>query len=398
MEINTFYKLRKNWFSLKAKEFIKRYFMGIVILVIFLPGVAIGENFNLLVLSITKPFVLVSQIESPFIIKQLWLFILITIFVVWSRAQRSAVKGGDFAVFQESLPLTNNYKNKINVRMLLVANHFLWPVIIASYFYFPLLGDSNVLVLLLRNSFLILLLIVIQYIVLFKYSYKFIVGVLILSLFFTLPLNFDLEFYRLAICYSLMIVFVFRYLFKEEHLPTKYFKSRILLLPFLTRNFHSQIIFKSGLTSSLFRFMIIVSLMIGFTFSVEYWVDDYAELTPYYFVLEAILAYFVSGFYVSFLDQRNSMKDWLITLPIKKHYWIVRDILAIVLLTSIVHVLFFVWATNHSEPIAIIKAFSYHLLLLVVSYPLRVFLPEKQTFITFVVLFIITAITLFNLS
>ena len=167
MEINTFYKLRKNWFSLKAKEFIKRYFMGIVTLVIFLPGVAIGENFNLLVLSITKPFVLVSQIESPFIIKQLWLFILITIFVVWSRAQRSAIKGGDFAVFQESLPLTNNYKNKINVRMLLVANHFLWPVIIASYFYFPLLGDSNVLVLLLRNSFLILLLIVIQYIVLF---------------------------------------------------------------------------------------------------------------------------------------------------------------------------------------------------------------------------------------
>jgi hypothetical protein len=35
---------------------------------------------------------------------------------------------------------------------------------------------------------------------------------------------------------------------------------------------------------------------------------------------------------------------------------------------------------------------------LIISYPFRVFLPEKQTFITFVVLFIITAITLFNLT
>lgn len=398
MDINTLYKLRKRWFSLMTKEFIKRYFMGIFILVIFLPGVAIGDNFNLLILSITKPFVFISQPHSPFIYKNMWLLVLLAVFVVWSQAQKQATKGGEFTCFQESWPIAESFKRKINVRMLLLSYHLLWPFIIASYFYLPFDNWESFLILVLRNTFLIISLLIFQYILLFKYSLKHLAWIIALLLLFTLPLKLNFELYRLAACYLLLTVYVFHYLFKENSLSKKYFKIQFLFPTILTRNFYSQVLFKSGLTSSLFRFSTIASLMLGFTFSVVYWVEDFNELMPYYFALEAILAYFISGFYVSFLDQRNSMKDWLITLPIKKHFWALRDIMTLMLLTVILHGLFFVWATNHSEYITLLKAFSYHLFLLVVSYPLRVFLPEKQTFITFVVLFIITAITLFNLS
>jgi hypothetical protein len=398
MDINTLYKLRKSWFSLMTKAFIMRYFMGIVILVIFLPGVAIGENFNLLISSITKPFVFISQSSSPFMYKLMWSLVLLAVFVVWSQAQKQATKGGVFADFQESWPITESFKTKINVRMLLLSNHLLWPFMIASYFYLPFDNGESFLILVLRNTFIIISLLSIQYILLFKYSLKFIGWSLALLFLFTMPLKPNIEFYRLAACFGLMSLFVFHYLFKENSFSQTHFKIRFLLPAVISRNFYSQILFKSGLTSSLFRFLIMAGLMLGFTFSTNYWVEDLNELMPYYFALEAMLAYFISGFYVSFLDQRNNMKEWLITLPIKKHFWAIRDIMALILITTIFHGLFFIWAANHSEPITLLKAFSYHLLLLVVSYPLRVFLPEKQTFITFVVLFIITAITLFNLS
>jgi hypothetical protein len=396
--MNTLYKLRKRWFSLMTKEFITRYFMGVVILVIFLPGVAIGDNFNLLISSITKPFVLISQTDSPFIYKQMWLLVLFAVFVVWVRAQRLAIKGGKFAEFQESWPIAESFKSKINIRMLLLSNHLLWPFVIASYLYLPSNNEEPLLILAMRNTFLIITLLSVQYILLFKYSIKSIAWVITLLLLFTIPLKINIEFYRLAVCFWLLLLFIFHDLIKDKPLPKMYFKIRFLLPAIVNRNFYIQILFKSGLTSSLFRFSIIAGLMLGFSFSANYWVEDYSELKPYYFALEAILAYFISGFYVSFLDQRNNMKDWLITLPIKKHFWAIRDVFTLMLITAILHGLFFVWAANHSEYMTLLEAFSYHLILLIISFPLRVLFPEKQTFITFVVLFIITAITLFNLS
>jgi hypothetical protein len=398
MEINTFYKLRKNWFSLMTKEFIQRYFMGFALLAIFLPGVAIGENFNLLILSITKPFVFISQTDGLFIYKQMWLLVLLAVFVVWSRAQRQAIKGGAFADFQESWPIAETFKRKLNIRMLFLSNHLLWPFIIASYYYLPFENKESFLILVLRNTFLIITLLSVQYIVLFKYSIKFIAWVIVLLLLFTIPLKLNIEFYRIAACFWLLSLFVFYYLFKENSLSKTHFKLRFLLPAFITKNFYSQILFKSGLTSSLFRFSVIAGLMLGFTFSASYWIEDYSNLKPYYFALEAILAYFISGFYVSFLDQRNSMRDCLITLPIKRYFWAIRDVFTLMVITVILHGFFFLWAAKHSEFNTLLTVFCYHVILLVISYPLRVLFPEKQTFFTFVVLFVITAITLFNLS
>ena len=103
MKINTLYKLRKQWFVLAAKKFVERYFMGILLLFLFLPGVAIGENFHLFITAITKPFVIISQQESTFLIRIAWLILLMSVFVVWSHSQKRAIKGGDFTIFQESL-------------------------------------------------------------------------------------------------------------------------------------------------------------------------------------------------------------------------------------------------------------------------------------------------------
>lgn len=389
-------KLRKKWFVLKTKEFINRYFMGIIVLIMFLPGVGVSENFAMLMLVISKPYAVIVQLDSSFINKLVWLSLLIIIFVVWSRAQRLAIAGGEFATFLHSWPINKTSRKIINAIMLLIGNHLLWPIILASYFNLSI-GDNNTVLALARNTFLILLLLVIQYLSIFQNTAKKTFFIFVLSLVFTLPLNPSIESVRMALVYFLLFLFVYFQLFKEKNYSSRHFYASYLLPAFLSRNFYWQIVFKSGLTSSLFRLTIIISLIIGFTFAIDNWVTVYNELTPYYLALEAFLAYFISGFYVMFLDQRNTMQSWLVTLPIKHHFWLVRDILMVLILTVIVHIPFYYWASNLSDVPTLAFAFAYHSFLLILCYPMRIFVVEKQTLVTFVVLFIITAITLFNL-
>lgn len=400
MQHKYLFKSRIKWFGLKTKEFINRYLMGIVVLVIFLPGVGVGENFNLLISFVTKPFALISQPDVSFFIKQISLYLLIAIFVVWSRAQRSAISGGEFALFQNSLPIHESDKKRMNVKMLLLGNHFLWPFIVVSYFY--LSADSEqYLITAFHNTFLILLLLSIQYLSVFNTSYKK-VGLLIgLGMVFTLQLDLPYNIYKIVLVFLLWFVFVWRDLFSENVDLMPRFKIGLLTPSFLSNNFYFQILFKSGLTSSLFRIIVVVLLMFGFTLVINNWVDDLNDLLPYYLVLEAILAYFMSGFYVSFFDQRNSMKPWFDSLPIKKHFWVFRDLLVVLILTVALHGCFYIWAISLSSIAkyqTLLIALVYHLLLLIVCYPIRLFVIKKQTFITFVTLFIITAITLYNLS
>jgi len=383
---------------LKTKEFINRYLMGIVILVMFLPGVGVGENFNLLLEFITKPFIILSLPEATFFTKQVYLYCLMIIFIVWSRAQRLAINGGKFTLFQDSLPISESSKNKTNVKMILVSNHFLWPIILASYFYIP--DDKDILFLAVTNvTFLVLLLFVTQYIMIFNYSITRIGLIVGIGMIFTAQLSSAYSFYQLALSYLLLYLFVLKFLFNVRQSYHHFSLKRNRFFPSLfSHNFYFQILFKSGLTSSLFRIIIIMGIMFGFTLSINYWVDDYKELTPYYIVLETLLAYFISGFYVSFLDQRNTLKPWLITLPIKNSFWITRDIFYIIVLTALVHVVFYLWAISVTEYQTLPGVFLYHLLLLIICYPIRIYVVKQQTFITFVVLFIITSITLFNLT
>lgn len=371
--------------------------MGLVILVVFLPGVGAGQNFNLFMTFITKPFVVLSQPESPFIIKQACLYLLMTIFIVWSRAQRSAINGGEFALFQDSWPISEFSKNKTNVNMILIGNHLLWPIILASYWY--LSSESSLFIFaIINNTVLILLLLITQYIVVFNYSNQKILLLLGIGVVFTTPLSSTSGVYQLTLTCLLLYLFVLRYLFSGNHFSKQTLKLRLFIPSFLTRNFYFQTLFKSGLTSSLFRLAIISGLMFAFTLAINNWVDDYNNLMPYYMVLEALLAYFVSGFYVSFVDQRNTLKFWLITLPIKNSFWVIRDLFSVVVLTTFLHVFFYSWALNITASTILTGVFLYHLLLLIICYPIRVYVVKQQTFITFVVLFIITSITLFNLT
>lgn len=391
------FALRKKWFNLQAKDFITRYFMGVVILVIFLPGVAVGDNFNTLLAIISKPLTLLSQLDSSMTTRLISFVLLAVVFVVWTRAQRLAIKGGEFAVFQESLSIDESIKKSVNIKMLLIGNHFLWPFLLASFFYLPDVDNQQWLVVT-RNIFLVLLLLLLQYISIFRLNRRNVTGLLFLSLVFILPIGTTFETLRMFSAFGIMLIFLYFQLHKEQSRKNQIINLNFIPTKIFSNNFYLQIVFKSGLTSSLLRMAIVAGLFIGFAFAFDYWVDDYQELAPYYLVLEAVLAYFISGFYVSFLDQRNTMSSWLITLPIKHRFWFFRDVFAVLLLTVLLHAPFYLWASKFSNVSLLAAVFTYHFSLLVLCYPIRILVTEKQTFITFVVLFIITAIALFNLS
>ena len=169
MHKNDLLKIRLSWFSLKTKQFINRYFMGVFIVLIFLPGVGISENFDTLLTAICKPFATLSQIDTNFIERQVNLNLLIVVLMVWIQTQKSAIKGGKFTVFLQSLPIKESQKKIINIKMLLLGNHLLWPFVIASYFYIASEHHSTSLEII-RNSFLILLLLSTQYVLMFNRS------------------------------------------------------------------------------------------------------------------------------------------------------------------------------------------------------------------------------------
>ncbi|MCF6289160.1 MAG: hypothetical protein L3J53_08005 [Proteobacteria bacterium] len=392
------HKLRKQWFRLKAQEFIARYWMGIVILVVFLPGVGVGENFNMLLSVLTKPFAIISDGHSAWFLQQKLLFLLIVIFVVWARAQRSAINGGNFMQYLESLPIKKITKNAINLKILLIGNHLLWPIIIVSYFYLASSEGSFELLNVIRNTFIIIFLLSIQYVSVFQVSIKNIVVIFAIGLLFTLQLELVFEIYRLLIVYSLLFLFIYYQLYLKLFNSPTVFKFANLLPKIFQQNLQLQILFRSGLTSTLFRLVMVVGLMIIFALAKNSMVSDTRELTPYYMTLEAILAYLISSFFVSFDDQRILLKPWLATLPLKKHFWFIKDYSVVTLLSLLIHLPFYWWASNITNMNLLFNMFVYHLFLLAICYPIRTLMKNHQTLVAFVVLFIITAISIFNLS
>lgn len=87
-----------------------------MVLAIFLQGVAIGDNFKILLLAATKPLLIVALNEGLFVYKFICILVLISLFVVWTRAQRQAITGGAFTQFMHSLPMSERLKhqNKTN--------------------------------------------------------------------------------------------------------------------------------------------------------------------------------------------------------------------------------------------------------------------------------------------
>jgi len=397
-------KLRLKWFHLLAKDFIVRYQMGVLVLVMFLPGVAIGDNFNLFLLAITKPLSVISDSSSNFVIKVLWMLLLQLVFWVWVRAQKLAIKGGEFTLFLTSLPITQTNNNKINIKLLLYANHLIWPLIFVSYFYLE--GDSTFEFIssLLRNSFLFLLLFTTQYISLFLASNKIILAHFILCLLFLVDLSPTLELLRLLLLVPLWIYLVF-YLLKKRQLIIPLSSTVNMLnigriIPnFIKANLHYQILFKSGISSTLFRLATLLFLIIGFIVIRHHFAkNNNQDLLPYAIALEALIGYFISGFFVNFSDQRKLMHQLLISLPVKKFFWPLRDILIVTVMSLVLHGFLFIWESQYFTHQTLLLLLVYHFILLLICYPIRILVKHKQTYFSFTILFIISAITIFNLS
>jgi hypothetical protein len=391
-------KLRIQWFRLKAREFIRRYFAGFLVLIVFLPGVSIGDNFKLFMTAATKPFLIVVLSQGTLVVLLFWLFIIASLVIVWARAQRMAISGGAFAIYMQSLPLSENLIQKNNLYMLLIANHLLWVFISTGLFF--LNQSSNVTVLdNFRYVFLILLLICLQYVSVFKpKKFNFLI-ISIISVVYLLPTNNTIQWMVLITIFLILALFIKSFVnIKQLNYSTigSSFNSQ---KPYeFTHNLYLQILFKSGLSSSLFRFSLIIGIMIGFSLLANHFTSlNENDLRPYAYVIEAIIAYYLSGFYVSFADERKKMQALFDSLPLKKIFWFKRDVLILILIALMLHAGYFIWAQNHFRPETLQGLLLFNILLLCICYPLRTLVKNSQTFISFVVLFSITAITLFNL-
>ncbi|MCF6264339.1 MAG: hypothetical protein L3J24_12235, partial [Xanthomonadales bacterium] len=314
--------LRKQWFKLKAREFIQRYASGLMVLVLFLPGVAIGDNFRILLLAATKPLLIVVLNEGSFVSKFIWFLVLSSLFIVWARAQRGAITGGAFAQFIHSLPISERIKDQNNIKMLLIANHFLWFFIIAGFYF---LNQSSQFMVLdnLRYLFLMFLLVSFQYLSVFRPQRQYFLVMIVLSVGFIVPVNAFFQ-WILLITLFMSLVFFMKYVLaiKDQKFLTKKSSINKVIENNIAHNIYIQMLFKSGLSSTLFRFGIIALLITGLSLLANHFslLND-NDLRPYAYVLEAILAYYLSGFYVVFADERKQMKLLFDSLPLQKTYW-----------------------------------------------------------------------------
>ena len=203
------------------------------------------------------------------------------------------------------------------------------------------------------------------------------------------------------IALTLMLYFtVINRLIRDNDISVKTTETSKRFLPkTLTQNLYYQMLFKATLTSTLFRFGIITGFAILLLLLAEHFIDaSNNQLLPYAYVLEALLAYYLSGFYTVFSDERKIMSHLFACLPIKKHFWFKRDVFVVVLGTTIFHAVYFIWLSQLFAIKSLVGLFIYNTLLLLVCFPLRIKVKKNQTFFSFVVLLIITAITIFNLS
>ncbi len=401
MQKTALLSLRVQWFKLKAKEFIERYSAGLMVIALFLPGVAIGENLNLIFLAAIHPFIYIIDTESSFFKQLSWLCLLMGIFVVWARAQKIAINGGEFANQMKSLPLKKQKTEVINMIMVLISNHFLWFFMLYGVYHLTLTTDSST-VEKIRYLFLLVLLFTSQYIAVF-YSKKpllqalFVMGLIAVLL--ILPVAHGFEWIRmigliLTLSWYTMILTTKPASLKRLSIEPKQIANKPIY-----RNLHFQIMVKSAPSSVFFRLLFLAGLLSGFILTAEHFssLND-GDLTPFFFIIESILVYFLSGFYPLFQDQRKSMRQLLDSLPIKPLYWVKRDVLAVTVLSALIHTPYAFWQLNHFEVSTVLGTWAFHLILLLLSYPLRVLSKSNQTFITFVVILIITIITVYHLS
>lgn len=391
-------KLRIKWFNLSAKNFILRYQNGLFVLVMFLPGVAIGDNFNLLLKALTTPFLHIINPQTSIITRLTWFIVLQAIFVVFSRAQSTAITGGEFTKFMQSLPIDKGINNKINLILLLLANHFLWVIILASFYYQIESNSANITLNLLSNLMLVFILLTTQYIAVFKKSFKNIVILIFVIAIYILSISLRIEVAGLLITAIVWFLLVIK-LTKPVLITIKRMTIKPLITGAIKYNLYYQMLFRASATTTVFRLLFVCFLIFGFSLiSIHLANNNQGNALPYAMGLEALLAYYLSGFYVSFKDQRQRMDQLLTSLPVPKTFWFLRDIFTVTVVSLVFHLVLYYLIIGVITLTQMAELAIYYFVLLVICYPLRMLIKQNQTLITFAVLASITAITLYNYS
>ncbi len=396
--------LRTQWFKLKATEFMRRYAAGLMVVALVLPGAAVGDNLKVFLLALIHPLLIVSTPAGPFLPKVIWSIILYLTFMVWAKAQKTAIDGGAFTAYLHTSPMSPVTFIRTNVLMVLLANHFLWVFMLFSFYHLAF-TDAAPITHTIRYLLLITLLISAQYAVVFSPKHTTLrkLGLLyflILVLIMPLPLSWpvSLEWLRITLLFSSL---VYTYFFVTTHIDNKISKKtheNISLNTLINQNFYIQMLIKSSLSSSGFRMLWMATIMIGFILTADHLKTiNNDNLSPYAFIITALLAFFLSGFYLLFRDQRLVMKNFLITLPVPRFFWLKRDLTAVILISICLYLPFYFWQLNYFSHLTIIKAWVFHMYLLLVSYPLRIHAKEP-TFSTFITLLVITIIYIYNFT
>ncbi len=397
MQNTRFLELRTQWFKLKAKEFIKRYAAGLLLIAILLPAVAVGDNLKVFLLALTQPFLIVSSPTGSFLPKLVWSITLYLTFLVWVTAQKKAIDGGEFAHYLRSLPISFGTQIRTNVLMILLANHFLWIFMLFGLYHL-VFTEAAYTVHIIRYALLIVLLISAQYVVVFSQlnnPFKKQGFLYFLMLLLIVPLSTNPEWIRVVILF-LISVYVCIVMINNSD-SRKSNKKYALKIP-VKQNLYLQMLFKSSLPSTCFRTLWMISIIIGFTLIADHFKSiNNGQLEPYFFVLTALLAFFISGFYLLFRDQRLVIKNLLLTLPVPHFFWVKRDLMAVILISIFLHTPLYFWQLNQFNHLTIIKAWVFHLFLLLVSYPIRIHAKEP-TFSTFITLLIISIIYIYNFT
>ena len=105
VEQNKILRLRRRWFKLQAKNFVSRYAAGLMVILIFLPGVAIGDNLQLLMGAVIAPFFALIHHNTSWHHLIIHMLLLIAVFMVWARAQQHAINGGLFMHYSIAQPV-----------------------------------------------------------------------------------------------------------------------------------------------------------------------------------------------------------------------------------------------------------------------------------------------------
>ncbi|MFK8010682.1 MAG: hypothetical protein AB8B80_01490 [Marinicellaceae bacterium] len=391
-------KLRIQWFKLKAMEFLIRYQNGLFVLIIFLPGIAVGDNLLLILKALSTPFLQVGNPESLFLQKLIWLFLLHLIFITFSQSQSLGIKGGGMAIYLRSLPISGIVYHKINLILILFANHFLWIIIVSSFYFQVVTDDNNKFLILFNNLILVCTLITSQYIVLFNFKLKLLLcNILISILLFVKTIDSNKYFLNLVIL-ALWIYLIFQIVKPDKNIKSFNWTKKIKSMPLMS-NWHCLMLFRAKLVSTCFRLLLLFLLIIGFTLVASHFIRiNSGQLLPYALVIEGLLAYYLSGFFVFYVDQRNQLQFLFRTLPFTKFYWFYRDYLSVLLLSLSLHCLLYFLIQPLLSYLELLYLVAYHLLLLLVCYPIRVFAKTHQTILTFMVLTIVTVFTLYNYS